>query len=177
MQTSQIPDPEVYQITFKPHVTQKEFLDAALLYDWRVACGGTGSGKTYLGAFEMIRLCTLFPGIETVAFSPTFGMIKRNVLPVLRELLGGSIETSPLIEKFHKGDMVIYWQNGSTTWLNSLEFPERAEGQSLDVVWVDEARLVRHLELALMVIQRRLRGSPTGKAQGFHPRAYMTTTP
>jgi len=169
--------PQIYEIPFKPHISQKQFLDAALQYDWRAALGGTGSGKTYLGAFEMIRLCTLFPGIETVAFSPTFGMIKRNVIPVLRTLLGGSIETSPLVSKFHKGDMVIYWRNGSTTWLNSLEFPERAEGQSLDVVWVDEARPVRHLELALMVIQRRLRGSPAGKAQGFHPRAYMTTTP
>jgi len=104
-------------------------------------------------------------------------MIKRNVIPVLRTLLGGSIENSPLVDQFHKGDMVIYWQTGSTTWLNSLEFPERAEGQSLDLVWIDEARLVRNLELALMVIQRRLRGSPTGKASGFKPMAYMTTTP
>jgi len=177
MQTIQPYEPNVYKIPFKPHSSQKQFLDEALFYEWRAALGGTGSGKTYLGGFELIRLCTNFRGIETVAFSPTFGMIKRNVVPVLRTLLGGSIENSPLVDQFHKGDMVIYWQTGSTTWLNSLEFPERAEGQSLDLVWIDEARLVRNLELALMVIQRRLRGSPTGKASGFKPMAYMTTTP
>ena len=177
MQTIPPIDPVVIEVPFIPHQSQKQFLDEAMFYDWRAALGGTGSGKSYLGAFELIRLCTLFPGIETVAFSPTYGMVKRNIIPILRTLLGGSIDNSPLVDRFHKGDMVIYWRNGSTTWLNSLEYPERAEGQSLDLVWVDEARLVRHLDLALMVIQRRLRGSPTGKLIGFQPRAYLTTTP
>ena len=169
--------PNIWEIPFKPHVSQKRFLDEAMFYDWRAALGGTGSGKSYLGGFELVRLCSNFPGIETVAFSPTFGMINRNVIPILRTLLGGSIDRNPLVYKFRKGDMVLEWENGSTTWFNSLEYPERAEGQSLDLVWVDEARLVRNLELALMVIQRRLRGSPQGRALGFHPRAYLTTTP
>lgn len=168
---------QTVEVPYKAHTSQQMFHEVRLRYDWRAALGGTGSGKTFVGAAELIYLCCEYPGIETVAFSPTFGMIKRNIIPVLRTLLGGSIDNSPLVKKFHKGDMVIYWKEGSTTWLNSLEYPERAEGQSLDVVWVDEARLVRHLELALMVIQRRLRGSPAGKRQGFKPIAYMTTTP
>ncbi len=169
--------PTVYEIPFKPHVSQKRFLDELMFCDWRAAIGGTSSGKTYLGGFELIRLCSNFLGIESVAFSPTFGMIKRNVIPVLKELLGGNLNKHPLVHKFNKSDMVLDWESGSTTWFNSLEYPERSEGQSLDLVWVDEPRLVRHLELALMVIQRRLRGSPTGRAMGFSPKGYLTTTP
>jgi phage terminase large subunit-like protein len=172
------------ELIYKGHTSQRIFHQNRLRYEWRAALGGTGSGKTFVGAAELACLCIDYPGLETVAFSPTFPMVKRNVLPVLRTLLGGSIENSPFIDKFHKGDMVIYWRNkndptkpGSTTWLNSLEYPERAEGQSLDVVWVDEARLVRHLELALLVIQRRLRGSPAGRALNFRPIGYLTTTP
>ena len=177
MQQIEPVEPHIFKVPFKPHKSQKQFLDDALFYDWRAALGGTGSGKSYLGGFEMLRLCTSFPGLETVAFSPTFGMIHRNVLPILKTLLGGNIEKSPLVYKFNKGEMVLYWENSSTTWFNSLEYPERAEGQSLDVIWVDEARLVRHLELALMVLQRRLRGSPAGRASGFNPIGYLTTTP
>jgi len=169
--------PNIWEIPFKPHVSQKRFLDELMFCDWRAAIGGTSSGKTYLGGFELIRLCTNFPGIETVAFSPTFGMINRNVIKVLEQLLGGNLKNSPLIYKFNKGDMVIEWESGSTTWFNSLDDPEKSEGQSLDVVWVDEPRLVRYLTLSLMVLQRRLRGSPAGRAMGFNPIGYLTTTP
>ena len=165
------------EVPYEAHTSQREFHECRLQYDWRAVLGGTGSGKTFVGAAELIYLCFKYPGIETVAFSPTFAMIQRNILPVLRDLLGGSIDASPLVQRFNKGNMVITWQSGSTTWFNSLEHPWRAEGQSLDVIWVDEPRVVRDLELSFQVMQRRLRGSTTGRKNGYPILAYLTTTP
>jgi hypothetical protein len=135
---------------------------------------------------ETIVLCTNYPGIEGVIFEPTYPMIKRNILPIMESILGSPIENSPLIKTFNKGDMLITWQDGvapdgetynSKTWLGSLDDPEKAEGQSLDYCHIDEARLVRHLDTALKVIQRRLRGSVTGRNLGYPTMAWITTTP
>jgi len=160
-------------IPYKAHRTQRPFHQDRLTHTWRAIIAGTGSGKTYAGAAEAIFWSAAYPGCVGVIFSPTYSMIKRNVIPKLEAFLGAPIESSPLIDSFHKGDMVINWATGSKTWLVSLEYPERAEGQSIDWAWIDEFRLVRDVELSLMVIQRRLRGSGCGCPIG----AWITTTP
>ncbi|MHA1286237.1 MAG: terminase large subunit domain-containing protein [Candidatus Thorarchaeota archaeon] len=160
-------------LPYKANKGQRPFHKARLKYEWRGLIGGTASGKTLGGAAELIHYCMKYPKTKVAVFAPTFPMLKRNIISVLESLLGAPIENSPLIKSFHKGDMLITWITGSQTWLNSLEYPERAEGQSLDAVWIDEFRLVRDIELSLQVIQRRLRGSGSGAPIC----AWITTTP
>lgn len=160
-------------IPYAPHKTQRPFHAARLRKEWRGLIAGTGSGKTIAGTGELIYYCINYPEAEGAVFAPTFGMLRRIILPTLEKLLGRPIENSPLIESFHRGDMLITWRSGTRTWLSSLEYPERAEGQSLDYIWVDEFRLVRHVELSLQVLQRRLRGSGSGAPIC----AWITTTP
>ena len=57
------------------------------------------------------------------------------------------------------------------------KYPERAEGQSLDYILLDELRLVRYVDLALKVCQRRLRGSANTRRLGYPIGAWITTTP
>lgn len=162
-----------FSLPYKANKGQFPFHKARLNYEWRGLIGGTSSGKTKGGSAELVYYNMKYPGAEGAVFAPTFGMLKRNIIPSLESLLGAPIENSPVVKSFHKGDMVITWFTGSRTWLNSLEYPERAEGQSLDAVWIDEFRLVRNIELSLQVIQRRLRGSGSGAPIC----AWITTTP
>lgn len=160
-------------VPYDPHATQRPFHEARLEHEWRALIAGTGAGKTRAGAAELIYYCVTYPESEGAVFAPTFGMLKRNIIPTLELLLGRPLERSHLIRSFNKGDMLLTWTNGSRTWFNSLEYPERAEGQSLDSVWADELRLVKKVELSLQVLQRRLRGSGGGAPIC----AWITTTP
>ncbi len=169
-----------------PHEGQLEFFQSRYRDRWRGLFGGTGSGKTYAGILEVLYWALNYPGVEGAIFEPTFGMINRNVIPILDSLLGTPFQDSPFVTNYNKGDMVITWAKGiapdgtikqSKTWLNSLDDPEKSEGQSLDYAHIDEARLVRHIESALKVIQRRLRGSATARGQGYPIGAWITTTP
>ena len=169
-----------------PHQGQAAFHQARLKVRWRGLFGGTGSGKTYAGVLEDIYWAINYPGVEGAVFEPTFGMIKRNVVPILDSVLGHPFYDSPYIDHYNRGDMLITWTPGiapngsmkqSKTWLSSLDDPERAEGQSLDYAHIDEARLVRHMDTALKVVQRRLRGSATTRGLGYPIGAWVTTTP
>lgn len=103
-------------------------------------------------------------------------MVRRILLPTLKShwLLGDPLEANPDITNFTKGEMRLDWRNGSQFWFVSLEDPERAEGPNIDFAMIDEARLIRHFDVALRVIRRRLRGSGRAKC----PRGmWITTTP
>lgn len=169
-----------------PHQGQISFHKARLRQRWRGLFGGTGSGKTYAGVLEDIYWAINYPGVEGAVFEPTYGMIKRNVVPILDSVLGHPFQDSPYIENYNRGDMLITWRQGrapdntlkqSKTWLSSLDDPEKAEGQSLDYAHIDEARLVRHMDTGFKVIQRRLRGSATTRGLGYPIGAWVTTTP
>ena len=166
-------------IKSEPHHGQRAFHRERLQHRWRALLGGTGSGKTYAGVLEVIYWCLTYPGVEGVIFEPTFGMIKRNILPLFNAILGSPFERSPFVKSFNKGDMVITWNTDppSKTWMGSLEYPERAEGQSLDYIHADELRLVRYVDLSLKVMQRRLRGSAVGRSLNHPIGAWITTTP
>lgn len=170
----------------EPHQGQTKFHKDRIKERWRGLFGGTGSGKTFAGVLEDIYWAISYPGVEGAIFEPTYGMIKRNVVPILDSVLGHPFDKSPLIQDYNRGDMLITWSPGispdnrqrqSKTWLSSLDDPEKAEGQSLDYAHIDEARLVRHMDTALKVIQRRLRGSASTRGLHYPIGAWITTTP
>lgn len=176
----EIPRGRVYE----SHEGQHDFHDDVLKVRHRGLIGGTGSGKTDAGAVETIVWVLEYPGSIGAIFEPSYPMVKRILIPKFEELLGGRIENSPLVHSFHKGDMLVTWKRPpghdgplSQTWLGSLDDPESAEGQNLDFIWVDEPRLIRHLDVAFDVALRRLRGSSYGRAQGYPAGSWWTTTP
>lgn len=148
----------------------------------RLISAGTGSGKTRAGIQEAWLWTWECPKTVGLLFEPTYGMIKRNLIPALEEILGCSVDVSPLIRQFNRADNKITLINGTVWWLLSLNEPERAEGINADWIWADEFRLVggsgpaskRKQQTAWNVIIRRLRGSTLGK---YPTGLWITTTP
>lgn len=142
-----------------------------------VICG-TGGGKTVCGLAEAVDWAKTYPGSVGYIFEPSFPMVRRILIKTLerRLLLGPQPFTNNRdILRFNKGEMRIDWRNGSEWWFVSLEDPERAEGPNIDYAMIDEARLVRHFDVALRVIRRRLRGSDP--SSGYPTGLWITTTP
>jgi len=163
-------------IRYAPAPKQEQFHRGRYQYKYRLLSGGTGSGKTLAGVWEMLSLLIDDnPGAVGFVFEPTIPMVKRNLIKgAFEKLLGCPIESNPLVQDFIKTDNRIDFINGSRLWFGSLEDPESAEGPNIDFIQVDEARLVRHFDVAWRVIQRRIRGSIPGK---YPTGAYVTTTP
>ena len=157
---------------YTPHSAQLPFHHDGYKVRYRGVFGGTGSGKTLAGVAEDVRWLLENPGIVGYIFEPTIPMVKQILIPTLEKILD-PLKSSPLIKRFHKGDLHITLKNNSQLWLRSLEKPEMAEGTNIDFVHVNEARLVRRFAVAWRVIERRLRGSGGGYPNG----AWVTTTP
>lgn len=153
--------------------------DAYRVRNRLVSCG-TGAGKTKAGAMEDISWALENPGSVGYVYMPTYRLIHRVLIPTLCDLLRVAYpEESPLIKEYSKGGGYVTFLNGSKLYFGSLEEPEMAEGTNIDYAHIDEARLIRNLDLALKTVQRRLRGSgltregPGTKRQGL----WVTTTP
>lgn len=156
---------------------QLEFHAARGIHFVRGVICGTGGGKTVCGLAEAVDWAKTYPGSVGYIFEPSFPMVRRILLKTLerRLLLGNPITECPDVVKFNKQDMRLDWKNGSEWWFVSLENPERAEGPNIDYAMIDEARLVRHLDVALRVIRRRLRGSD--QTRNYPTGLWLTTTP
>lgn len=163
------------RIPYWPHSKQLPFHLDRYRVKYRLLSGGTGSGKTICGVFEMLDYLIENPGSVGFIFEPTFPMVRRNLIAQgLEELLGKPIEANPFVENYVKTEHRIDFVNGSRLWFGSLEEPEYAEGSNVDFIMVDEARLIRHFEEAWHSILRRIRGSVPSK---YKTGAYVTTTP
>ncbi len=71
--------------------------------------------------------------------------------------------------------MRLDWKNGSQWWFRSWDNPEAMEGANIDYIHLDEARLILHLDTALLTAKRRLRGSQRCKVP-IKPGLWITTT-
>jgi len=163
------------RIPYAPHSRQLPFHNDRYRYKYRLLRGGTGSGKTIAGSFEMLDFLLENPGSVGYIFEPNYKMVTKILIPnSLEMLLGFPIESNPIVTDYRKTEHRIDLCNGSRLWFGGLEDPEMAEGPNIDIIMVDEGRLVRKFEEAWRVIQRRIRGSVPGK---YPVGAYVTTTP
>lgn len=141
---------------------------------YRLISAGSGAGKTIAGVFEMLSWLVENPGAVGYVFEPTYKMVRRILIPTFEKLLGSPLDSHPLVVDWRRVDSQLVLAGGSTLWFGSLEDPEMSEGPNVDVVQVDEARLIRHFDVAWQVIQRRIRGSKPGR---YPTGAWVTTTP
>jgi phage terminase large subunit-like protein len=166
-------------INYDPHPAQQPFHEQREWWLWRALIGGTASGKTEAGAAEALYWAILYPGSIGAMYEPNYPMLNRILIPKLDKLLGAPFWKSDIVKTYRRAENHIILKRDPTAnkeseiWLNSLQEPERAEGQNLDWVYIDEARLVPKLDLALQVTGRRLRGSGNGTPLG----GWLTTTP
>ncbi len=163
-----------YIIPYIPHAAQMPFHQDRYKVKFRLLRGGTGSGKTVAGVFEILSWLLENAGAVGYIFEPTYKMVPRILIKTLHDLLGFPFYSNPIISDYNKGEHRIDLANKSQLWFGGLEDPEMAEGPNIDIIQVDEARLIRHFDTAWLVIQRRIRGSIPGK---YPTGAFVTTTP
>ena len=165
------------KLRYVGHASQIPFHRDITKVFYRAIFAGTGAGKTIAGARDAIIWALDNPGSVGYIYEPSYMMVKRVLIPTLEKswLLGKPFQTNPLIESYNQSEFKVTWRNHSVWYFGSLEEPEYSEGPNVDYAWIDEARLVRHIETSLSVIKRRLRGSDSSKN---YPRGlWITTTP
>ena len=69
--------------TYTPNPRQIEFHFSKAKY--RVYIGGIRSGKTYAGAYELLRQVCKYPKINALVVSPTYPMMRDSTLPTFLE--------------------------------------------------------------------------------------------
>jgi phage terminase large subunit len=128
--------------------------------------GGYGSGKTFAGCHEAIRLSALNAGLTGMMLAPTYRMLEDATLPAFI----GILEKSGIAYSYKSstGKMRLPW--GSDIIFRSAENPDRLKGPNLAWVGIDEGAMVS--KEAWDVAISRIRHPEAKKLSAF-----ITTTP
>lgn len=146
-----MPATNVINKTIQVYAKQRQFLESKAL--WRAFVGGIGSGKSFIGALDMIRRAK--PGRLYLVTAPTYPMLSdasfRSFIDVA-EMMGvvnhADIKTSP--------PQSIKLRTGAEVLFRSTDNPETLRGPNLSGWWMDEASLSKREAFDILI--GRLRG-------------------
>lgn len=148
--------PIVVNKTIKVYEKQRQFLESKAL--WRAFVGGIGSGKSHIGALDMIRRAK--PGRLYLVTAPTYTMLSdasfRSFIDVAERLecvLPGDIKRSP--------PPSIKLRTNAEILFRSADDPDMLRGPNLSGVWMDEASLMKR-EVFDILIGRLREGGEMG---------------
>lgn len=144
----------VTQVKYRLTTAQMAYRRSNALH--RGLVGGIGSGKSWIGAYDLIRRAK--PGRLYMAVGPTYVMLQDSSL---RSFLRHAKELNYL-KQFRRGDMVAELGNGSEIVFRTAEDPERLRGPNLSGVWLDEASLMGQEVFNIVIGRLREEGE-----QGF----------
>ncbi len=137
--------------TIQVYPKQRQFLESKAL--WRAFVGGIGSGKSFIGALDMIRRAK--PDRLYLVTAPTYPMLSdasfRSFVDVARslDLLGPTdVKQSP--------PPSVKLRTGAEVLFRSTDNPEMLRGPNLSGWWMDEASLSKREAFDILV--GRLRG-------------------
>ncbi len=133
---------------------QAAFLDSNALV--RGFVGGIGCGKSFIGSYDMIRSARR--GSLSLVVAPTYPMLRDATLRsffYVANLIGVPI-------KFHRTEHLATLPNGAEILFRSAETPERLRGPNLARVWLDEASLMSH-EVLTVLLGRLRQGGQMGR--------------
>jgi predicted phage terminase large subunit-like protein len=129
------PEPQPRKIRLHP--AQQAFLRSDALF--RAFCGGIGSGKTWAGAYDLIRRAQ--DGRLYLVLAPTYSMLSdatfRAFLSLAQEL--GIVEPGDVRRSAPPS---IRLRTGAEVLFRSADEPDRLRGPNLSGVWLDEASLM-----------------------------------
>ena len=111
--------------------TQAQFLDSQAML--RGFVGGRGTGKSFVGAYDLMRRAK--PGRTYMIVAPTYPMLRDASLKTFLEL-GRKLK---FLRGFAKADMYATLGNDATILFRSADNPNRLRGSNLSGVWMDEA--------------------------------------
>lgn len=117
------------------HRMQQKFRQSDAIY--RGFVGGRGAGKTYIGAYDMIRRAR--NGRTYLVASPTSVLMQDTTFPTFKQIakeMGrlGAVKLTPYPN--------VELTTGATVRFRTAEDPEKMRGPNLSGVWLDEASLM-----------------------------------
>lgn len=151
--------------TLKVSKKQQKFLQSSALL--RAFVGGIGSGKSFIGALDMLRRSK--PGRLYLVTAPTYPMLSDATFRSLTGLasdLGiigpGDAKTSP--------PPSVKLRNGAEVLFRSTDNPEMLRGPNLSGVWMDEASLSKQDAFDILIGRLREGGEQGWLTATFTPK-------
>ena len=124
----------VARLTIKLHTVQAARLDRGAPF--RGVVGGRGCGKTWVGAYDMLRKAE--PNALYMAVTPTYTMLKDACWRTFLEL-GNELR---FIANVNRSDLRIVLGNGAEILFRSGDEADRLRGPSLAGAWLGEASVM-----------------------------------
>ena len=157
--------------TLKVYPKQLAFLESKALF--RAFVGGIGSGKSFIGALDMIRRSK--PGRLYLVTAPTYPMLSdatfRSMTGLAQDLgvIGpGDAKTSP--------PPSIKLKTGAEILFRSTDNPEMLRGPNLSGVWMDEASLTKQEAFDILIGRLREGGEQGWLTATFTPKGKIHWT-
>lgn len=147
------------------HRAQQEFCRSRSLY--RGFVGGRGSGKSWAGAYDLIRRARR--GRTYLVGSPTSVLMQDTTFPTFKKLaqdLGvwGSVKLSPYPN--------VSLTTGATVRFRTAEDPEKMRGPNLSGVWLDEGSLMAKGAYDVCIAALREEGEQGWLSSTFTPKGF-----
>ncbi len=162
--TAKTPTLREYGIKYRKLPAQSRFHKSKAKF--RAYVGGYGSGKTYAGCHEAIKLSLINRGLTGMMLAPTYRMLEDATLSSLMEILNKAGWKG----KYKASKSVVRLPWGSKILFRSAENPERLKGPNLAWVGVDEGALISRAAWEVAISRVR---HPEAKRLA----AFITTTP
>jgi predicted phage terminase large subunit-like protein len=147
------------------HPAQKAFLRSTAVF--RAFCGGIGSGKTWAGAYDLIRRAK--PGRLYLVVAPTYGMLSdatfRSFLSVAEEL--GIVDPGDVKRSAPPS---IRLRTGAEVLFRSADEPDRLRGPNVSGIWMDEASLMSVDAFTILIGRLREAGEQGWLTATFTPK-------
>lgn len=125
------------RLTIDVHEVQQRFLESQALY--RALVGGRGSGKTTIGALDlMLRAMEKDKRLYAV-YAPTYPMLHDSSWRALLAM-GDMLHC---VRDVNRSELRLTLGNGAEVICRSVDDPERARGANLSGAWLDEASLMK----------------------------------
>ena len=146
----------------KFRIKKDNFLPHQLLW-WdlpnfiKLLVGGFGCGKTYIGALRSIRNSYIHSPLPGQYISPTYGMLLKTIIPIMREILNRSgvdyvyKQSQPISIHIKNWDGHI--------WFGSGDHPDSLRGPNLAWAGIDEPFIQKEEVLTFMLSRIRV-GDP-----------------
>lgn len=157
---------------FGENKKQLQFLNSPKKF--RCLLGGIGSGKTQVGAVDIIRHSLKYPGSTNLIIAPTYKMLKKSSFEILKRSISWWGEQIDWTENI--SDLSITFNNvldskGNPSKIISGNATDHDKLRGLEVscIWIDEAAMIS--EDTWKILIGRIR------QPGFPHRIWLSTTP
>ncbi len=150
--------------TIKLHRAQASFRQSNALY--RGFVGGIGSGKSWAGAYDLIRRAK--KGRLYMAVGPTYPLLSDATIRTFL-MIGHALGVIP-VGAVHRTPPSVKLSTGAEILFRSSDDPDRLRGPNLSGAWLDEASLMDAEVFDVMIGRLREQGEQGWLSATFTPK-------